>query len=239
MAKIFGKILVVVAVLILIVVVVLGVIRFLQVKRESSPETIAQRLELGKTYYDQATSGLKNGGFLKPEERKALYESAITELEKVAKYQQDNTEVLQKLAVSYYNLKDFNKAIEAYNKILQIDANNAVIHNNLANVYRDLEPTPDYVAAEKHYREAIAKNPQLIVAYTNLASMLRDRLKKSSEAIEVLDAGLVANTNSIDLLDMLASTYKLTGQTEESNKMYQKILELDPNNVNAKEALGL
>ena len=231
-----------VALFVVIVLVIsgFGIARYMQVKNESKPEAIAAKMDEAKTSYQAATTGVKTGqqGYLKPDERDALYKETVTALQGVVKYQPDNADAWLKLAVSYYNLKQLDQAIDAYQKLLETKpANEAVIHNNMANVYRDKDPA-DYTSAETQYKKAIELNPTLIVAYTNLSLMLRDRENKPADAITVLEDGLAKNANSIDIMDTLANSYKMANQEDKANALYNKILELDPNNANAKKALG-
>lgn len=65
---------------------------------------------------------------------------------------------------SYYEAKDYENAITAYTKVLEIKENSVEEYNCLGLVYQELT---DYASAEDCYNKAIWLNPNNQEAYCN------------------------------------------------------------------------
>ncbi|MEI8103715.1 MAG: tetratricopeptide repeat protein [Candidatus Moraniibacteriota bacterium] len=102
---------------------------------------------------------------------------------------------LFKLAVSYYNQKEYDKSIEYYKKVLELDSSNSLAYNGLANVYRDQNNKDKAV---ENYKKSIEINPTFALAYSNLAIMLMD-LGENKEAGDIIEDGLKNVPNSPEL----------------------------------------
>ncbi len=123
------------------------------------------------------------------------YSSALNYFEAAVKTDPDNIDYLTELAITHYRLKNYQESIKAYEKIISLDGNNASAYNNMGNIYWIIKNTEK---AERCFRKAIELNPSLIAAYNNLALML-DENEKNAEAIEILNQGIAANSNSVEL----------------------------------------
>lgn len=130
---------------------------------------------------------------------KGNFKEAIDLIEKNNQGKSD-PDSLFKLAVSYYNQKDYDKSIEYYEKILKLDSNNALAYNGLANVYRDQK---NEEKAVENYKKAIEINPTFALAYSNLAIMYID-LGEKKEAGETIENGLKNVPNSPELKNVEA-----------------------------------
>lgn len=72
----------------------------------------------------------------------------------------------------YAKLKEYEKAIESYQRAIQIDPNYAVAYYNLGNVYRDKK---EHSKAIEYYRKAIQISPNYSVAYFNLGNIYAEQ----------------------------------------------------------------
>lgn len=134
---------------------------------------------------------------------KGNFSEAIELLEK-DKDKQNNPEALFKLAVSYYNKKEYDKAIENYSKIIEKNPRDAAALNGLANVYRDRK---DMDRAVENYQKAIEADAGFVLAYSNLAIMFADS-GRADEAKEIVQRGLEKNPNSRELENIAAFVNK-------------------------------
>ncbi|MFZ2970313.1 MAG: tetratricopeptide repeat protein, partial [Minisyncoccia bacterium] len=116
----------------------------------------------------------------------------------------NNINYLTELATTHYRLKNYDEAIETYNKIISIEGNNSFAYNNIGNIYSIKK---DCANAESYFRKAIEIDPGSIPSYSNLALMF-DENNRKDEAIEVLKQGIEKNPNSFEL----KITLKIVGE---------------------------
>lgn len=123
------------------------------------------------------------------------YSSALSYFEAAVKTEPNNIDYLTELAITHYRLKNYQESIKAYEKIINLDKNNASAYNNVGNIYWVIKNTE---RAEYYFRKAIELNPSLIAAYNNFALMLNEN-GKNAEAIEILNQGIIANPDNVEL----------------------------------------
>lgn len=123
------------------------------------------------------------------------YSSALNHFQKAVESEPDNIDYLTELATTHYKLKNYNEAIKSYEKIIGLRPDNVSCYNRIGNIYWIKK---DFERAEFYFRKSIELDPNLIVSYNNLALMLDENGKKD-EAIEILNQGIVANPESIEL----------------------------------------
>lgn len=116
------------------------------------------------------------------------YPDAIKWLQQSVSENPGNAETLYYLGRAYYVQNTFDRAIDAFNRALSIDAQMIKAQENLGLAY---EGKNDLQSAEACYRAAIrlasAQNSSDTVAYVSLADLLR-RTGREADAIPLLDA---------------------------------------------------
>jgi len=145
------------------------------------------------------TMTITQGGTSKEE-----YEKQLVAVTAQLKTNPKNLALLQDLAVAQYNTGRLEDATKTYLTMLSIK-DDAVVHNNYANVLRDMNKATEAI---QQYRRALALNPALTVAYTNLVAMYA-KAGKASDALATLDAG-IAKTTGADKQRLQAIKDKLT-----------------------------
>ena len=123
------------------------------------------------------------------------YSSALDYFEKAVELEPGNIDYLTELAATHYKLKNYNEAIKSYERIISLNPDNISCYNRIGNIYWIKK---DFERAEFYFRKAIELDPNLIVSYNNLALML-DENEKKEEAIEMLNQGIIANPDSVEL----------------------------------------
>jgi tetratricopeptide (TPR) repeat protein len=96
----------------------------------------------------------------------------------------------------------------------------------------------DYAEAEKAYRRALLLNPQEMKALRDLGLMYRGQLKDLNKAIAVFKEYIAASPQEVYGYILLAQTYEEAGQVEKARQTYQELLEIDPTNTTAQQALS-
>ncbi|CAD2093236.1 Hsp70/Hsp90 organizing protein, putative [Plasmodium vinckei] len=165
--------------------------------------------------------------------------------------------VYNRLAIGYINIKDYDKALEAYRKSL-VEDNNRATRNALKELERKKEKEEreayidpvkaeehknkgneyfknnDFPNAKKEYDEAIRRNPNDAKLYSNRAAALTKLIEYPSaledvmKAIELDPKFVKAYTRKGNLHFFMKDYYKAI-------QAYNKGLELDPNNKECTE----
>jgi tetratricopeptide (TPR) repeat protein len=111
------------------------------------------------------------------------YKGEIPGLEQAITSNPQDLSSLEELAVAHYQLQEYDRAIEAYNKILAIQ-DDAFIRNALGNVYRDQKKYDEAIA---EYEKAIALDPTLKFPYINEATVWAKFKGDMGKAQEILE----------------------------------------------------
>ena len=129
------------------------------------------------------------------------YSAALTSFQKAVEKNPDNVTYLTELAHTHYQLKNYDEAIKAYDRLIEMDGENEGSYSNsIGNIYNIRK---EYERAEFYFRAAIEKNPKLSVVYNNLALMLEEEGKKD-EAVAVLEEGIAKSDDREGLEATLA-----------------------------------
>ena len=141
----------------------------------------------------------------------------------------DNTLTLEVLnhfneGVHFYNQRKFSKAIQAYQKVIELDTTYVEAYNNLGTTYQILG---EIDRAFEAYNKATEINPKYEKGYNNLGTLLllKDR---DEEALEAFQKALAINSNNIESHINLGILLKKRGQLEKAIESYQTALAIDP-----------
>jgi len=135
-------------------------------KTFSKPTVQLSRMEQLLTMTDKA---IERGDL--EEAKKALGSALIID--------ENNIDVLQKMAYVSMESKDYNQAKESYEKLIALDDNDDMAHALLANALHKLN---DEAGAEKEHEKAISLDPEYAPHYFNYANTLYD-LGRKEEAL--------------------------------------------------------
>jgi Tfp pilus assembly protein PilF len=125
--------------------------------------------------------------------------------------------------VAFYKQKEFSKAIQAYQKVIELDPTYVEAYNNLGIIY---QATGDAKSALGAYQKATGINPRYEKGHNNLGLLflLEGRYE---EALEVFQKALAINPNHIESHINLGILFKQKGQWENAIESYQKALAID------------
>jgi Flp pilus assembly protein TadD len=138
-------------------------------------------------------------------------------------------------AQNYFAAKQFDKAEDDYQKILQHDQNNGLVLANLAAI--ELEQGK-LDAAEKHITAALAQNPD--DAY-NLATLgyLKFRQEKYDDALNALSRAAKLDPQNPEIENYLGVTLGHKGLRAQAETALRKAIQLDPNYAPAHNNLAV
>jgi len=126
--------------------------------------------------------------------------------------------------VHFYNQKDYSKAIQAYQKVIELDPAYVEAYNNLGIIYQLIG---DVERASGAYRKSTEINPRYEKGYNNLGILLL--LKgRYDEALAAFEKALAVNSNNIESHINLGILFKKKGEWEKAIESYHKALAIDP-----------
>lgn len=131
--------------------------------------------ESEKSAYDSGMETFSRGEF---DESIRFLEDAVE--------QEESFDAYVKLAVGHYNKRQYDEAIQYYEKAIDFQGGNALIYNGMANAYRDKK---QFKEAEAMYQKAIESDNAYALAYSNWAIMHIDS-GSMDRAREIVEEGL-------------------------------------------------
>jgi len=168
---------------------------------------------------------------------KKEYGASLKDYEKAVELDSKTTVYQANLALGLAGLKDWQRAIEAVEKIKDLEPDNVLYTQRLAGIYNtrgnDYYEKKDYAASLKDYEKAIKLDPKTNVYQTNLAVALSG-LKEWQRAIEAVEKIKDLEPDNVLYTQRLALIYNTRGNDyydkkdyAASIKDYEKAIELD------------
>ncbi len=147
------------------------------------------------------------------------------------------SEIISDFNIGVYYQKQGNlvKAIEAYEKVLSIDSDNAEAHNNLGIIYKE---QGNIDKAVEHFQRVVSLNPGMDEAHNNLGVMYylsKDQRNAMNEYRKALDINPYNVTSQINM----GLVYKAQGLERESIEIIEEVLSIEPFNLEAHYNLGI
>jgi Tfp pilus assembly protein PilF len=128
------------------------------------------------------------------------------------------------LGVQFYNQREFSKAIQAYQKVIELNPTYIEAYNNLGIIYQEIGNLDRAFGA---YQKSIKINPRYEKGHNNLGILLY--LKgRNEEALEAFQKALAINSNNIESHINLGVLFKKQGQLNKAIESYQKALDINP-----------
>ncbi len=146
----------------------------------------------------------------------------------------DHADAAAGLAGLLLQEEEADEAIEVCRKILKRVPKDPRLHNQLGCAQLD---SGDVVGARKRFQKAIELAPNDSTARRNLAVALV-RLDEMPQALELLDALIKDEQDSVDLLYLAALALNRVGQYADALPLLERILKLEPDNVGAIAAMA-
>ncbi len=156
---------------------------------------------------------------------------AMAEVEALVEAYPFNTRYLQILAEFYVDNKDFDKALEMYNKVVELDPENPYIHVSLSDLYRK---KGNEAKAHEELKLGFA-NPelnldskiQILITYYTFDQLFNEKKDQAIELAGILNEAHPGDPRSMSLYGDLL--YR-SGALEKSLEIITEVLEIDESN---------
>jgi tetratricopeptide (TPR) repeat protein len=133
------------------------------------------------------------------------------------------------------NLGKVDRAVEHFDKSLELKPNSPEVHNNLGTL---LDKLGRFDEAVEHYERALELRPNFSQAHYNLATLLAKQ-GRTDEAVAEFGKALGGRPDNIDILSNMAFVLAQQGKLSEAVGYYKKALAIEPDNVVIHGRLGL
>jgi len=130
---------------------------------------------------------------------------------------------------------DYQKAVEEFQKAIELKPNYGDAYHNLGNVYHQMGKDD---LSEQSYSKALSFNPNLWQSYQNLAAIHFSQ-KNYQLAKEELEKAIQIKPDNTDLHANLGILYLNLQDKQKAKEEFQKALQIDPQNQKAQQQLEL
>lgn len=139
----------------------------------------------------------------------------------------ETIQALLQQGVQSHTQGDFQGAVIAYQQALDLDPENAVLHNNLGFLYGQLQ---NWEQSLHHLQRAIDINDHLAIAYANLGQV-QAATKQGAEAVKNLQQAITLEPDNTDHWHQFARVYFAAQDYPNAEYAWYRALNLAPDNV--------
>ena len=168
-------------------------------------------------------------------ERKQYDNNLLNELNWILKFEPDNINLLNHMALAYINISNVSKAADIYKTIIALNQNHIGSYIQLIKIYFNQK---NYTESENYYNTLkklnIIKNGLTFFEIGRIAL----EMNKSMDAEYFFENAVKNDLKYIDLLFDLAKNYKENGNIEKAEIAYQILIKIQPVHSGAHNNLG-
>jgi arylsulfatase A-like enzyme/Flp pilus assembly protein TadD len=162
-------------------------------------------------------------GIILPEANRS--QEAIEILKRCTDIENFNPEYWNYLGIAYYKAGQLKNALEAYSKAIELDADYALAHNNIGNIYLAVYmKNPERIAydmAVRNFKKAIELDPELASAYNGLGGAYR-KAGRIDDAIFLWEKSLELNPDFSFPFYNLGAAYLERGDKHQALEYFEK-----------------
>lgn len=157
---------------------------------------------------------------------------AIPALEKAIQMDSTMFAAMGTLALIYDGMDSLDRAVELYEKTIQLTDSAVVYLNNLA--YTFAEHDINLEQAKSLSEQAISIEPKN-ASYLDTMGWIEFKLGNYSDALHWLKKAADVDSKSAPILEHIGDVYSKKGSLSKAKNYYQKALEIEPNNKSLQE----
>lgn len=165
------------------------------------------------------------------------YQAAAEILEKAIEDDSENEALIARLALSYQNISENDKALQAFEKVFMLNPKLAGLKFDYANLLGNMGKNEEAI---EQYKEYLASFPDDADAYRNLGLVYK-KLNNNDLALFNFEKSYSKDSSNNDTKKELALCYHLKSDYQNALKYYDLALKAEPENVEllANKALTL
>ncbi|MFC1752191.1 tetratricopeptide repeat protein [Thermoproteota archaeon] len=148
---------------------------------------------------------------------------------KTVKLSPDNERAYLCMGMAYYEIGEYDKAIDSLEKAIAINPADSRVHYDLGLFYSIIG---EYDQSIVSYKKAIEINPEFCEAYNNLGAVYY-KIGEVHKAIGFLVKAVEQTDDYTQAWSNLGSAYATLARYPEAIESFKKVIELDPNHVQA------
>ena len=191
---------------------------------EKEPENAVVHFVMSMAYYMKGDYDLQERERTLALEDEENADAIVIWCEQLAQRFPDNYYVQLLLGSAYRGKDEVNKAMESYQRAIEINPKLPDAYLGLAATYFMSEKVDEAI---KYFKKAIELNPKHVAAYYNLGS-LYEYNGQIDEAITSFEKTVEIDPNFKEVYMNLGDLYLEKGDNDKAIKAYQKVVELDP-----------
>lgn len=168
---------------------------------------------------------------------KKLYDAAIMHLKKADRYNPNRSlKLIYQTLARVYTLKgDYQEAIKALHKILDIDKEDIKVLHEISMLYLHINELSKALNYCKKELKLGSEDPSV---YYNMG-LAHLGLNKANKAIENFEKALVNGLTDINIRVNLGEAYAREGKMDEAIRAWEQVLAIDPKNLYASYNIGM
>ncbi len=190
---------------------------------------IKDKFNLDKPDFEKRAKDLEEAYKKSQEEESEALEEEIK--------QKDNKSAIDYflLGIIYYQSKEYDKAIEAYEEAVKINPKDDSAYNNMGSAYANKK---EYDKAIEAYKKAIEINPKYDSAYYNMGIAYDDK-KEYDKAIDAFEKAIEINPKYADAYNNMGNAYYNKKEYDKAIEVYKKAIEINPKYADAYYNMGI
>ena len=146
----------------------------------------------------------------------------LEEILRTKKYMQNDWSIYYLFGNAYNDKKEYDKAIEAFEKAIEINPKKDEAYYNMGNAYND----------KKEYDKAIEINPKKDEAYYNMGNAYNDK-KEYDKAIEAFEKAIEINPKDAKAYYNMGYAYNDKKEYDKAIEAYKKAVKINPKDAYA------
>jgi tetratricopeptide (TPR) repeat protein len=162
---------------------------------------------------------------------------ALRELEEAERLGQTNMALLESIGESYFSLKDYDKSLKAYNKVLETSSQNVRILARLGEIYYE---RGDIERAYDSYNKITKIQPateNARIAYLNMGNILVDA-QRYDDSIKAYESAITIRDNDDLTYYNLGLAYKYSDKQAMAINSWRKAAQINPENIKVRLAIA-
>ncbi len=162
---------------------------------------------------------------------------ALRELEESERLSQGDMLLLESIGESYFSLKDYDRSLRTYSKVLEVQSRNVKILSRIGEIYYS---KGDLEKAYESYRKVTQIQPateNARIAYLNIGNILDDA-QKYEDAVKAYESAITIRDNDDLAYFNLGIAYKHYEKQAMAINSWRKAIQINPGNIKARLAMA-